>query len=114
MQRLLLELGAPDDRILIEDQARNTRQSAILCTRMLRARGDVGAVIVCTSRYHMRRCRMLLRMSGIRASAGVASEDAAFLGWVRHAYARLREMAAIPADAIRLAWHRLLENMRRS
>jgi uncharacterized SAM-binding protein YcdF (DUF218 family) len=112
MRRLLLELGAREEQILVEDQARNTRESAILCARMLQGRDDVGAVIVCTSRYHIRRCRMLLRMCGIRTAGGAASEDAGFVGRGRHAYSWLREMVAIPVDAVRMTWHRLMDAKR--
>jgi len=108
MRRLLLELGARDDQILVEDQACNTRQSAILCAGILHAQDDVGAVIACTSRYHMLRCRMLLRMQGIRSMAGAVSEDAAFVGRARYGYCWLRELAAIPVDAVCSACHCLL------
>lgn len=104
MRRLLLEAGVAADAILVEDQARNTQQSAVLCAGILRGRDGIGDVAVCTSRYHMFRCRMLLRMNGIRTGAGVASEDAAFQSRVRYAYSWLRELVAIPVDAAMSAW----------
>jgi len=107
MRRLLLEAGAAAEDILVEDQARNTQQSAVLCAGMLRGRGDIGAVVVCTSRYHMFRCRMLLRMNGIRTGAGVASDDAAFQSRARYIYSWLRELFAVPVDAAVSAWRRL-------
>lgn len=111
MRDLLLEAGVAADAILVEDQAQNTQQSAIFCAGMLRRRDDIGAVVVCTSRYHMVRCRMLLRLNGIRTGAGVASEDAAFQSRSRYTYSWLRELVAIPVDAAAAAWRRLRDRL---
>jgi uncharacterized SAM-binding protein YcdF (DUF218 family) len=111
MRRLLLELGASENQILIENQARNTRESALLCAAILRRQGDVGDVLVCSSRYHVPRCRMLLRLSGVRSRMGVGSEDAAAVGRGRIAYSVLREAAAMPLDAILLAVQRAWRGM---
>jgi uncharacterized SAM-binding protein YcdF (DUF218 family) len=107
MRRLLREMGVPEDRILIEDRARNTRQSARLCAAILHRQGDVGEVMLCSSRYHLPRCRMLLRLNGIRCRGGAASDDAAALGTGRYAYSWLRELAAMPLDALLVLLRRL-------
>jgi len=99
MRRLLLDLGASDDQIVVEETARNTLQSAVRCSAMLRGRGDVGAVVVCSSRYHIRRCRMLMRLNGIRPAAAVASQDAHRVGPARYAWSWARDVAALPFDA---------------
>ena len=99
MRRLLLDLGVSDDRIVVEDTARDTLQSAVRCAAMLRARADVGAVVVCSSRYHIRRCRMLMRLNGIRPDAAVASRDAHRVGRARYAWSWARDLAALPFDA---------------
>lgn len=104
MRRLLLDHGIAEQHVLVEDKARNTHESAVLCSAILTARDDVGSVAVCTSRYHMARCRMLLRLHGIPADPGAASEDAAFVGPVGYAYAWLREILAFPLDAARSVW----------
>jgi len=106
MRRLLLDLGARDEQIVVEDTALNTLQSAIRCSAMLRARGDVGEVVVCSSRYHIRRCRMLLRMNGVRAERFVASRDTPKVGRIRYAYAWLREWAALPHDTVLMTANR--------
>jgi len=113
MRRLLLDLGVPDERIVVEDTARNTRQSAVRCAAMLRARTDVGAVVVCSSRYHIRRCRMLLRLSGIRPDAAVASRDAHRVGRTRYAWSWARDLVAFPCDAVAMTGHRLRQRLRR-
>jgi uncharacterized SAM-binding protein YcdF (DUF218 family) len=106
MRRLLLELGASEDQLLVEDRARITRESALFCAAILRRRGDVGDVLVCSSRYHLPRCRVLLRLSGVRSRMGVGSEDASAVGSGRFAYSVLREAAAMPLDAILLSVQR--------
>lgn len=100
MRRLLLDLGAMDEQIVVEETARNTRQSAVRCAAMLRARRDVASVFVCSSRYHVRRCHMLMRLNGIRPDGSVASHDAGRVGPLRYGYAWLREWAALPYDAM--------------
>jgi uncharacterized SAM-binding protein YcdF (DUF218 family) len=107
MRRLLMEMGVAEDRILVEDRARNTRQSASLCAAILRRQGDVGEVLLCSSRYHLPRCRMLLRLNGIRCRGAAASDDAAALGTRRYAYSWLRELAAMPFDALLVLLRRL-------
>jgi uncharacterized SAM-binding protein YcdF (DUF218 family) len=104
MRRLLLDQGIAEAHILVEDKARNTHESAVLCSAILTARDDVGRVAVCTSRYHMARCRMLLRLHGIPTVPGAASEDAIFVGTAGYAYAWLREILAFPLDAVRSVW----------
>lgn len=108
MRRLLLDLGAADEQIVVEDTARNTTlQSAVRCAAMLRDRADVGRVVVCSSRYHVRRCRMLMRLNGIRPDGSVRSRDAHRAGRVRYCYAWLREWAAMPYDAALIAGRRI-------
>ena len=107
MRRLLLEMGVTEDRILIEDRARNTRQSAGLCAAILRRQGDVGEVMLCSSRYHLPRCRMLLRLNGVRCGRGAASDDAAAVGRSRYVYSWLREVAAMPMDALLVVLRRV-------
>lgn len=109
MRRLLLEMGAREDQILIEDRARNTRQSASLCAAILRQRDDVADVLLCSSRYHLPRCRMLLRLNGVRCRSGAASDDARAVGRGRYVYSWFREFVAMPLDALlvtsRRAWN---------
>ena len=112
MRRLLLDLGASDDQIVVEETARNTLQSAVRCSAMLRARGDVGAVVVCSSRYHIRRCRMLLRLNGIRPDGAVASRDVHRIGPARYAWTCARDLVAMPLDAIAMTGRRVWGRLR--
>lgn len=107
MRQLLLDLGAADEQIVVEDTARNTLQSAVRCAEILRDRSDVGSVILCSSRYHIRRCRMLMRLNGVRPGASVASRDAHRVGPARYGYAWIREWVALPFDALIMTGRRL-------
>lgn len=54
MAAQLREWGIADDRIVIEDRARNTRENAVYSAEIVRARG-LGRVLVVTSAFHMKR-----------------------------------------------------------
>lgn len=108
MRKLLLDLGVADEHIVVEDTARNTLQSAVRCSAMLREREDVGSVFLCSSRYHILRCRMLMRLNGVRTGASVVSRDAHRVRPVRYGYAWIREGAALPFDALVMAGRRLV------
>ncbi len=49
------ELGVPSSRLLIDREARNTRENAVYTDRMLRAAGVHGEVLLVTSAMHMPR-----------------------------------------------------------
>ena len=99
MRRLLLSMGALEEQVVVENTARNTRESAIRCAGILRDRGDAASVVLCSSQYHVRRCGMLLRLNGIRPNGVVASADASRVGPRRYAYATVRDWCAYPWDA---------------
>jgi uncharacterized SAM-binding protein YcdF (DUF218 family) len=108
MREILLNLGVADEQIVVEDTARNTLQSAVRCSAMLREREDVGSVILCSSRYHILRCRMLMRLNGVRSGASVVSRDAHRVGSARYGYAWIREGVALPFDALIMTGRRLV------
>ncbi len=55
VKRLLLQLGIPQDRIITETKAKNTRENAINSKRLLDSMRIKGPVLLITSAYHMRR-----------------------------------------------------------
>jgi uncharacterized SAM-binding protein YcdF (DUF218 family) len=113
MRDLLLDLGASAAQIVVEDTARNTLESAVLCSGLLRARDDAGAVVVCSSRYHVHRCHMLLRLNGVRPDALVASQDAHRVGRARYAWSWARDAVALPMDAVSMTGRRVWGRLRR-
>jgi uncharacterized SAM-binding protein YcdF (DUF218 family) len=66
MRQLALDAGIPTHRILTEDTATSTFQSALRCTHILQQHGWSTALIV-TDRYHLPRTILLFRSLGIRA-----------------------------------------------
>ncbi len=100
MRAQLLGYGVSEERIIVEDQGTDTLSSAILCWRILRDRDQSTAVYVCSSPFHIPRCRLLLRILGLRTAAARMPGDRHPLGTVKWLYYVLREAAALPYDAI--------------
>ena len=102
MRDLLVALGVEPSRILLEPEAADTLQSVRLCTRLLRARGDVVRVLVATSSYHRARCTLLFRLAGFDSQALSTPSDRAHLGTAKWLGYVLKECLATPWDALLL------------
>jgi uncharacterized SAM-binding protein YcdF (DUF218 family) len=113
MARLLAEAGVPDDRIRQEPTGTDTLSSVLACVALLRAaeapllRAGEAPLRVATHRYHLPRTLLLFRLAGRPARAvppppGPA-EGAGLTRWRW----RLREVPALPYDAVLMAWARL-------
>ena len=104
MARLLIDAGFPAAGILEEATGTDTLSSVRAVAAMAGGRAPVYA---CTSAYHLPRCLLLLRMAGVRARAcpppRVLAATSLWLRW----YWRLREMLALPYDALLMFWLRL-------
>jgi uncharacterized SAM-binding protein YcdF (DUF218 family) len=99
MRELLLGLGVDPQAVIMEDQSRDTFDSAVNCCRVLRRRADVGRVLVASSDYHMPRCRLLLGLLGMATEKVAMASDRPFLGAAQWLWYLLREAAALPYDA---------------
>jgi uncharacterized SAM-binding protein YcdF (DUF218 family) len=106
MRQLLIAAGIPEERILVEDAAHNTRSSAINCTAMLHARPALRPVAVCSDRFHQPRCILLLRQCGLAAEMVPMPDERREMRAHVWLFYRLREVAAITYDATRLALRR--------
>jgi vancomycin permeability regulator SanA len=104
MSRLLQEMGAPAERIVVEPEGRNTLDSVIRSSRILRGRGDARLIYICTSDYHQLRCRRLLQILGFATAVVRMPPERTFLGSRKYLYYWLREFAALPWDALHLWW----------
>jgi len=82
MRDLAVEAGLDADRIVIEDQARNTFENAVYTGRIMRERGW-GRVVVVTDAFHMRRALYVFRTLGLAAEPApvVRSAEDAALAW---------------------------------
>ncbi len=79
--RILVDLGVPADRIIVEDRSRDTRENALYTARIARREGFRDPVLV-TSAYHMRRAAMEFRRAGV----GATPCPAAFRTWAGKRY----------------------------
>jgi hypothetical protein len=63
--------------------------------------------MVATSAYHLPRCLILLCLAGIAAQPCFPPRAPASSTWRKRWYWRLREIPAVPYDAILVLWFRL-------
>lgn len=56
-KRFLVDLGVPEDRIIVEDRARDTAQNARLTAAICRQHGYTQPILI-TAAYHLKRARM--------------------------------------------------------
>jgi len=93
MRARAVELGAPPDAILCEPTALTTRENALRCAAILRARGFERALIV-TQPYHLRRAVAAFRNAGVAAEPLPASDGGDSLLQIAREYVALTVYAA--------------------
>jgi vancomycin permeability regulator SanA len=106
MRDMLIAAGVPDNRILPEATGTDTLSSVRAVRRMLLASPGLGPVFVATSRYHLPRCLLLLRVAGLDARACAAPPQPSTTPFFRRCYWRLREIPALPYDGALVLWQR--------
>jgi uncharacterized SAM-binding protein YcdF (DUF218 family) len=108
MARLLIAAGFAESAVLKEETGTDTVSSVREVARLIRGRSPVYA---CTSAYHLPRCLMLLQLAGIAAQGCPPPPvPAATSRWLRW-YWRLRELPALPYDAMVMLWLRATGRM---
>ena len=97
IKQKLVESGIQPERILVEDQAKDTIQNFILSCRLLAEYEDVSneeilnsSVAVVTSRFHLRRAERLARRLGFTHVKGIPAACPAI--YIPHSY--MREICA--------------------
>jgi uncharacterized SAM-binding protein YcdF (DUF218 family) len=103
MARLLLGLGVPAERILLEETGTDTLSSARAVRRLVSS--GAQRCYVASSGFHQYRCVFLLRMAGLDARFTPPPPPA--VDPVRRWYWRLREIPAIPYDLLLMLGLRL-------
>ena len=102
MRKALIDSGVPASRIVMELRGEDTLQSVRLCHQLIERRGDCNRVVCCTSRYHQPRCALLLKMLGYRVVLPPVAMTRGRLSWFGFARLFVRELAAVPYDALLL------------
>jgi len=81
MRDLLVRLGVPRDRIVLESASRNTRDEAVAIAPMLRELG-VDRVVLVTSAVHMRRAAGAFRAVGVNPLPAIAPDAKYRVMWM--------------------------------
>lgn len=98
----LIAGGVRSKRIVIELNGRDTLESVRFCHKLIQDRGDCGRIVCCTSRYHQPRCALLLRLLGYRVVLPKIAMTRGRLSSYGVVRLFLREVAALPYDALML------------
>ena len=102
MKNILVEAGVPEANVIMECQGHDTLSSVLFCTQILQNCMNVASVTVCSSTYHIPRCRMLFALTGIKSIPGKRLSDRPALGFAKWLYYWFRECVAFPYDFILL------------
>ncbi len=65
MAEYAIELGAPSERIWLEDRSTTTRENLELTAQLLRDKGIDGPIAVATNDYHAFRAATMMRRAGV-------------------------------------------------
>ncbi|MCG8588396.1 MAG: YdcF family protein [Proteobacteria bacterium] len=98
MRRVLVRAGVADDRVRLDDQSLDTLESVQRCSALLAEESGVGRVFVCSSGFHVPRCRALFRVYGLSTQAVPARGDRRALGTRAWAWYCVREVVATGVD----------------
>lgn len=107
MRRLLIEMGVPPNDIVPEETGTDTLSSVVALLGLLRLRSDIRRVYAATSAYHLPRCVLLLWLAGVRATTCPPPPVPGSMPLTKRWYWRLRELAAIPYDAMLIVFARV-------
>ena len=101
MRQIAERAGIDPARLVLDERAGTTLESARECTRIIEARGW-RRVLVVTDRYHLARALLAFRHFGIAAHGSAPPEHGDTAAW-RWLLLHLRELVAIPWYLVRLA-----------
>jgi vancomycin permeability regulator SanA len=101
MATMLVAAGVAPGQIRQEPTGVDTLSSVVACVAMVR--GLPGPVYAASSRFHLPRCLMLLWIGGV-AARPVPIEGSTERRWRQRWYWRLREVPALPYDAVLMLW----------
>lgn len=102
MQQISLQQGINENQIILDEQAKSTLESAIICTQILQE-NQWDNVLIVSDHYHLLRAVVLFRLLGILAEG--SSPDKKGIGTSRWQwwYLHLREIIALPWNILKVA-----------
>lgn len=98
MAQLAGELGCAPDRIVLEDQSKNTLENAFYASELIKRKGWERVTIV-TQRYHVFRAALLFKMFDVTVTYRVA--PAGKMSWLLF-FSYLREVPALLWNGVRV------------
>lgn len=101
MRQVATQAGLDPARLVLEERAATTLDSARECARIIAERGWTRVVVV-TDRYHLARTLLAFRHFGIAARGSAPPEHGETATW-HWLLLHLRELVAIPWYLVRLA-----------
>lgn len=113
VRRYLVDLGVPQEKIIIEGKSRDTRENALFTAVLLAHRGLKSPILV-TSAYHLRRSVILFERAGVKATpvaGGFLSAPSPKRGWASFLpnAGAMRRFAAGSKEWIGLTYYRYAE-----
>jgi len=98
MRRLLMRAHVPFEHILLDETATDTLSSVRAVRRLLEEHEITGPVYVATSKFHLPRCMILMRLAGFRPIACPPPSAPPSRRFFRRWFWRLREIPALATD----------------
>jgi len=89
--------GVDANRLVLDEDSRDTLQSVLVAMRFLRRRNLASCVVV-SDRYHIPRIQLLLAALGVASTPGPSAPGRGGAPWPHWTRMSLREAAAIPYD----------------
>ena len=114
MRSYLLERGIQNRMIMTEPKGLDTLSSALRCIEILRQRSDAESIVLCSSSFHLPRCRLIFRALGYAARTAEIKSDRGVLGSSRWLRASVREGPAIIWDVALALGRRLMSSQSRA
>ncbi len=99
MKKLLMNLGVAEDKIILEEKAKDTLESVINCAAILKQFNNNNQVYVSSDIYHIPRCRLLFYLLAIKTKPACTESGLRANGIIKWSYFYFREIFALPYDA---------------
>jgi len=107
MKETLLRHKVLPEKIIVDDQSKDTLDSVVICSRILKDHlPTFQSVVVCSDIYHVPRSRWLFYLRGIKTQRTKVQSGLPANGLIKWMYYYIRELAAIVYDTILILKHR--------